>query len=74
MVFETFRAQAEILGYDRKAIVQQWSAVAKIAALHQCTPAEVTLDQLTGGRDALVAALNAKPTDTGTTARSALPL
>ena len=63
-VFETFRTQAATLGYDRKSIVQQWSAVAKIAALHQCTPAKVTLEQLTGGRDALVAALNAKPGDT----------
>lgn len=62
--FEAFRAQGATLGYDRKSIVQQWSAVAKVAALHRCTPADVTLDQLTTGRDLLVAALNAKPHDT----------
>jgi hypothetical protein len=62
--FDAFRTQGEVLGYDPKSIVQQWSAVAKIAALHQSTPAEVTLTQLTKGRDALVAALNAQPHDT----------
>ena len=63
-VFEMFQTQAAILGYDPKSIVQQWSAVAKIAALHQCTPSDVTLERLTDGRDMLVSALKDKPAET----------
>ena len=46
-LYEMFRTQGAELGYDPKSIVQQWSVVAKISALHQCRPDDVTLDMLT---------------------------
>lgn len=60
----TFRSCGSDLGFDRQRIVQQWSAVAKAAALQRCMPDQLSGDKLEHSRRVLLAALLAEPRDT----------
>lgn len=62
--FAAFQRCGAELGYDRKSIVQQWSAVAKTAALHCRAPDALSGDLLERGRQRILTALADEPRDT----------
>jgi integrase len=62
--FAAFQRCGAELGYDRKSIVQQWSAVAKTAALHCRAPDALSGDLLEQARQRILTALAAEPRDT----------
>jgi integrase len=63
-MFATFRSCGTDLGFGRQRIVQQWSAVAKSAALQRCLPNQLCGDELERSRDDLLAALLGQSRDT----------
>lgn len=70
-LFDRFTSCGTDLGFDHKRIVQQWSAAAKAAALHQRLPDTLTGDVLEASRRELLGVLLADPRDT-TSARTVL--
>jgi integrase len=62
--FAAFCATGAELGYERKSVIQQWSVVAKVAALNRRAPDELSADLLAAGCRDLLAALERLPRDT----------
>ncbi len=62
-MFATFRTCGSDLGFVPQRIVQQWSAVAKAAALRRCMPDQLCADVFEHSRQLLLALL-AEPRDT----------
>ena len=63
-LFAAFQRCGVELGYDTQSIVQQWSAVAKTAAMHRRAPDDLSGDLLERGRDQILDALRAEARDT----------
>jgi integrase len=55
---QTFAVTAAELGFDRRATVQQWSAVTKAAVLAGLAPDQLTKAGLDAGREEMVAAIH----------------
>jgi len=62
--FAAFCATGAELGYSHKSLVQQWSVVAKVAALNRQSPEALSADLLARGCRDLLDALERQPRDT----------
>ncbi len=62
--FGPFCTTGAELGYPRKSLIQQWSAVAKVAALNRRAPHELSAHLLAAGCRDLLGALARQPHDT----------